>query len=180
MDNTLNEITDVLDFKAQSNVIEFDGCIEFLTRAGKVTFGPSFVINPTDYKIIFMLLVYFYHDLANTDRFGIDLRKGILLAGPVGCGKTCLMTLMRFFLASQDQYTIVSTRDVRLDYLRVDSPPSKNTRHAHSIIPRETSAQKPTVSMIWDMRPISGIMAATSTSWPKSCWAGIPWRSVIV
>jgi len=118
MDNTLNEITDVLDFKAQSNVIEFDACIEFLTRAGKVTFGPFFVIHPTDYKVIFLLLVYFYHDLANADRFGIDLRKGILLAGPVGCGKTCFMTLMRFFLASQDQYTIVSTRDVRLDYLR--------------------------------------------------------------
>jgi hypothetical protein len=51
MDNTLNEITDVLDFKAQSNVIDFDGCIEFLTRAGKVTFGPSFAFSLSEYKV---------------------------------------------------------------------------------------------------------------------------------
>jgi hypothetical protein len=64
----------------QEQCIEFDGCMVMLERAGRQYFGP-FCINPPDYKIIFLLLVYFYHDLQSTEGYGIDLKKGILLAG---------------------------------------------------------------------------------------------------
>ena len=58
-----------------SRVIQFDQCIKFLERSGKVTFGKHFLISPADYKIIFLLLVYFYHDLENAERFDIDLSQ---------------------------------------------------------------------------------------------------------
>ena len=106
------------DYRFLSKVIQFDQCISFLERSGKVTFGNEFKIRPVDYKIIFQLLVYFYYDLDNAERLGINLKKGILLSGPIGCGKTSLMYLMRFLLAKDEQFSVVSTRDIRLEFLR--------------------------------------------------------------
>lgn len=110
------------DYGRLSKVIQFDQCIEFLQRSGQVTFGKHFKLSPADYKIIFLLLVYFYHDLENAERFDIDLKKGILLLGPVGCGKTSLMYLMRFLLARDEQYTVVSARDVGMEFIRDGYP----------------------------------------------------------
>lgn len=105
------------EFSSLSKVIQFDQCIDFLNRSGKATFGKRFVIWPADYKIIFLLLVYFYYDLENAQRFDLDVKKGILLTGPVGCGKTSLMYLMRFLLAKDEQYTVVSTRDIGMEFI---------------------------------------------------------------
>jgi len=110
------------EFSALSKVIQFDQCIDFLNRSGKVTFGNRFAIQPADYKIIFLLLVYFYYDLENAERFDLDLKKGILLSGPVGCGKTSLMYLMRFLLAKDEQYTVVSARDIGMEFIRDGYP----------------------------------------------------------
>ena len=106
------------DYSLISKVIQFEECIAFLEKCGKVTFGNQFKIRPVDYKIIFQLLVYFYCDLENAERLGINLKKGILLSGPIGCGKTSLMFLMRFFLAKDEKYRMISTRDVRMEFLR--------------------------------------------------------------
>ena len=61
------------DYRFLSKVIQFDQCISFLERSGKVTFGNEFKIRPVDYKIVFQLLVYFYYDLDNAERLGINL-----------------------------------------------------------------------------------------------------------
>jgi energy-coupling factor transporter ATP-binding protein EcfA2 len=106
------------DYRLISNVIQFEECIAFLEKCGRVTFGDHFKIRSVDYKIIFQLLVYFYYDLENAERLSINFNKGILLSGPVGCGKTSLMILIRFLLSSDEQYSVISTRDVRMEFLR--------------------------------------------------------------
>ena len=110
------------DYRQLSKVIAFEQCIAFLEKVGKVTYGHHFHIAPADYKVIFQLLVYFYHDLENVDRLGQNLKKGILLSGPVGCGKTSLMFLFRNFLAEDEQYRVVTTQDIRLEFLRDGFP----------------------------------------------------------
>jgi len=106
------------DYSTLSKVIQFKECIGFLEKIGRVIYGNQFKIRPGDYKIIFQLLVYFYCDLENAAHLGINLKKGILLSGPVGCGKTSLMFLMRHFLAKDAQYTVVATRDICLEFLQ--------------------------------------------------------------
>lgn len=121
MENSIIENIDkhhLDEFCSLSKVIQFDQCIDFLNRCGKVTFGKHFVIRQSDYKTVFLLLVYFYHDLENASRFDLDLNKGILLTGPVGCGKTSIMSLMRFLLAKDEQYTVVSARDIGMEYIK--------------------------------------------------------------
>jgi len=102
----------------QSNIIQFDKCLEFLEKAGKEYISPKFRICREDHLILFKLLIYFYRDEVNAERHSIDLHKGILLTGPVGCGKTSLMTLLRFMLAPKEQYIIKSTRDITLEFIQ--------------------------------------------------------------
>ncbi len=112
------EANSIAYWTAKSHVVEFDACLMILERAGRHHFGPNFTINPADYRVLFLLLVYFYHDRQSAEEYGIDLKKGILLCGPVGCGKTTVMYLMKMFLPEAEQYTMVSTRDVGLEYQR--------------------------------------------------------------
>ena len=105
-----------------SNTIQFDKCLEFLEKAGKEFFHPKFRIWEEDHYIIFKLLVYFYKDKVNAAKHDIDLNKGILLTGPVGCGKTSLMTILRFMLAPKEQYIMKSTRDITLEFIQDGFP----------------------------------------------------------
>lgn len=61
---------------------------------------------------IFKLCIYFIKDYVYCAKFNIDPDKGILLSGPVGCGKTCLMKLMRYVVPHQKMYEVISARNI--------------------------------------------------------------------
>lgn len=97
---------------------DFVDCLSFLERNGKDIFGNHFVINQEDHPVIFKLLVYFFKDKYHAENVNINFRKGILLTGPVGCGKTSLMTLMRTFLHPNEQFTMKTCRDVSFEFIQ--------------------------------------------------------------
>lgn len=88
----------------------------YLQHLGQQKFGTKFHLNPQDKAIIYKLLIYFIRDEEKCAQYGIDLEKGILLNGPVGCGKTSLMTLMRHFAYPDHNYLIKSTRDIAAEF----------------------------------------------------------------
>ncbi|TNF50604.1 MAG: ATPase [Bacteroidetes bacterium] len=88
----------------------------YLQELGKQKFGQKFKLHPEDKMIIYKLMIYFIRDEENCAKYGIDLEKGILLNGPVGCGKTSLMTLMRSFAYPDHNYIIKSTRDISSEF----------------------------------------------------------------
>ncbi len=106
------------DLENQSNTIQFDKCLEFLEKAGKTYISPKFRIWKEDRLILFKLLTYFYQDKTNAEKHKLELHKGILLTGPIGCGKTSLMTLLRLMLVPKNQYIIKSTRDITLEFIQ--------------------------------------------------------------
>ena len=57
----------------QSNIIQFDKCLEFLEKAGKAYISPKFRIWKEDHLILFKLLTYFYRDKVNAEKHKIDL-----------------------------------------------------------------------------------------------------------
>jgi len=93
----------------------FKWSVGFLERRGRERFGPRFRIGERDHATIFSLLVYFLHQQREAEELGIDLRKGIMLSGPVGCGKTSLMTLMKLVAPPEYHYKIRSCRDVMFE-----------------------------------------------------------------
>ena len=100
------------------NVFVAEDCFRFLEEKGQHHYGPHFRIYPEDHALIFKLLVYFIQDqqTAPSLNLNLNLRKGILLTGPIGCGKTSLMMLMRSFLPDHRRHVLKSTRAISLEF----------------------------------------------------------------
>jgi energy-coupling factor transporter ATP-binding protein EcfA2 len=96
----------------------FKWCISFLEKRGKELYGEKFRISEEDHEIIFKLIVYFVGDKLNAEKHGIELQKGILLTGPIGCGKTSLMNLMRFVPPPERNHIMKPCRDVSFEFIQ--------------------------------------------------------------
>jgi hypothetical protein len=99
-------------------MIDLPWCIAFLDKRGAELYGPKFRIREEDHEIIRKLLVYFLGNKAEADKLGLDLEKGILLTGPIGCGKTSLMTLMKFIPGPDRNHIIKSARSVSFEFIQ--------------------------------------------------------------
>ena len=94
----------------------FDQTVQYLQYRGRQRFGQNFRIVNEDLSIIFKLIIYFTKCDDLCKKKGIDPNKGILLAGPIGCGKTSLMTLMTEFTFDMNHFFIRSTRAIAAEF----------------------------------------------------------------
>jgi energy-coupling factor transporter ATP-binding protein EcfA2 len=92
--------------------------LSILQTKGKELFGQHFQIIPEDNEVVHKLLTWFLQDEKQALQFGINLNKGILLTGPVGCGKTSLMTLLRVLIPPQQRFGIKSCREITFDFIK--------------------------------------------------------------
>lgn len=73
----------------------------------------------SDKATIIKLLAYFLKDEFICDKHQIQLKKGILLSGPVGCGKTTLMQLMKYFNnQNQSTFIVKSCREISFEFIK--------------------------------------------------------------
>lgn len=98
--------------------VNFTWCLSFFEKRGKELYGEKFKILKEDHAIIYKLLVYFLCDEEEAKRLGIELHKGILLTGPIGCGKTSLMNLMRFVPPPERNHIMKPCRDVSFEFIQ--------------------------------------------------------------
>jgi DNA replication protein DnaC len=90
---------------------DFKKILIYLNVKGKLLFGEKFKIYSEDEVILFKLVIYFIQDADYAKRLDLDLQKGILLTGPVGCGKTSLMKLLRHIVPHKKSYKIIPCRN---------------------------------------------------------------------
>jgi len=100
------------ELKGDQILYDFEKIRIYLNAKGKLLFGENFKLWDEDREILFKLCNYFIKDEANCKRLDIDINKGILLLGPVGCGKTSLMKLLRHIVPSQKPYKIIPSRNI--------------------------------------------------------------------
>jgi len=91
---------------------DFDKMLIYLDAKGKLLFGQRFKIYKEDRDILYKLCLYFIQDRIACREFGIDIDKGILLSGPVGCGKTSLIRLLKHLVSHRKPYEVVPTRNI--------------------------------------------------------------------
>jgi hypothetical protein len=99
---------------------DFKHAIKLLEKRGREQYGEKFCIDTIDHATVYALFVYFLRLEREATRLGIDLSKGILLLGPVGCGKTSLMTLMKSVAIGPQHYTMRSCREITFEFMRDD------------------------------------------------------------
>lgn len=92
--------------------------IKWLEGKGKNHFGAKFKICKQDFATLHLLLIYFLNDEPMAKRYEIDLSKGILLAGPVGSGKTTIMTLMKNVAAQDKKFFVKPCREVSFEFIK--------------------------------------------------------------
>ena len=101
-----------------SSKFNFGEGLDFIEITGKKIYGPHFKVYDQDHEIIFRLMTYFLRDSGNADSLKINLRKGLLLMGPVGCGKTSLMRIFKYILPQNLQHVMITTRNISFQFLR--------------------------------------------------------------
>ena len=92
--------------------------ILWLEHKGLELYGNSFKILESDYSIIYKLLAYFLKDEPTCFQYNLDLKKGILLSGPVGCGKTSLMNLMKYLIPTEHKFYLKPCRDISFEFIQ--------------------------------------------------------------
>ncbi|MCU4157858.1 ATPase [Carboxylicivirga sp. A043] len=102
--------------KNNINYYDFSKSLNLITQKGKALYGPHFKLYDEDRPIINKLFAYFIHDPEECKRLGINLRKGILMLGPVGCGKTALMRLMPLILPNNQRFPLKACRDISFEF----------------------------------------------------------------
>lgn len=97
---------------------DFKKILIYLDHKGKLLFGKHFKIHKENHTILLKLCTYFIKDHDGCEKLGLDLQKGILLSGPVGCGKTSLMKLLPHFIPYLKRYEIIPARNVTFQFNR--------------------------------------------------------------
>ncbi len=92
--------------------------INWLEKKGQELYGNHFKIIEEDHPIVYKLIAYFLKDEQACFQLGINLNKGILMSGPVGCGKTSLMNLMKFLTPVEYKFIVKPCRDVSFEFIK--------------------------------------------------------------
>ena len=100
------------------NKYSFPDIILWLEKKGVELYGNHFKIVESDYPIIYKLIAYFLKDEQACYQYNINLNKGILLSGPVGCGKTSLMNVMKHLTPTKHKFTIKPCRDISFEFIQ--------------------------------------------------------------
>ena len=96
----------------------YDEVIAWLEAKGVELYGNHFKIIETDYPIVYKLIAYFLKDEPTCFQYDINLNKGILLTGPIGCGKTSLMNLMKYLTATEHKFFVKPCRDISFEFIQ--------------------------------------------------------------
>jgi DNA replication protein DnaC len=106
--------------------------IAWLEKKGKKDFGDKFKFLEQDTTNITKLICYFLDDEYTAAKFEIDLSKGILLSGPVGCGKTSLMALMRYVPQPNKKFFMKTCRDISFEFIKDGYEVIQRYSHGHN------------------------------------------------
>lgn len=111
-----NPYSDIAQLKNGKYQFDFKSSLNWLEAQGKKEFGSHFRLYREDRALIFDLLVYAIRDQETAQKRKLNLQKGILLTGPIGCGKTTLMTLTNYFTPPDQQYLLISSRSLGFEF----------------------------------------------------------------
>jgi len=92
--------------------------IMWIEQKGIELYGTHFKILETDYPIIYKLIAYFLKDEVTCFQYNINLNKGILLSGPIGCGKTSIMNILKYLTPTEHKFFVKPCRDISFEFIQ--------------------------------------------------------------
>jgi energy-coupling factor transporter ATP-binding protein EcfA2 len=111
-------ISDCYTIENNQKIYDFNKCLLFINNQGKIRYGQSFKICKEDVPTIYKLIIYMIKDQKIAEKLQINLDKGILLSGPIGCGKTSIMQLIKPFSNHYTDYKIKTCREISFEFAK--------------------------------------------------------------
>lgn len=90
----------------------------WIEKKGVELYGNHFRIVENDHSVIYRLIAYFLKDQETAFRYNINLDKGIILSGPVGCGKTSLLNIMKYLTPAGNKFSVKPCRDISFEFIK--------------------------------------------------------------
>jgi len=90
----------------------------WIEKKGIELYGNHFKILETDYPILYKLIAYFLKDEPTCFQYNINLNKGILLSGPIGCGKTSIMNILKYLTPTEHKFFVKPCRDISFEFIQ--------------------------------------------------------------
>lgn len=108
-------------FTKFGNHIEYDfhKTLIFLKKYAQANLDVNFKFYQEDIEILKRLFLYSIDDIVRCQEYGLDLKKGILLIGPIGCGKTSLMKVFNHLTHEHKKYIVRPTREISAEFIQV-------------------------------------------------------------
>lgn len=97
---------------------DYDEVIIWIEKKGVELFGNHFKIMENDHPVLYRLIAYFLKDEQTCFRYNLDLNKGIILSGPVGCGKTSLLSIMKYLTPVPHKFSVKACRDISFEFIK--------------------------------------------------------------
>lgn len=98
--------------QGETVLYDFSQMLIYLEAKGKLLFGKHFRIYEEDKGILFKLCNYMIQEKDYCEKFKMDPSKGLLLTGPVGCGKTSIIKLLKYLVPHQRPYEVIPCRNI--------------------------------------------------------------------
>lgn len=133
-------LSEIMQIKDGVVHYDFTNTIQYLEYKGKERFGKHFKIHTVDYQVVHKILSWIIKDKVGCVKHNISMSKGILLVGPVGCGKTSLMALFSNLTAKSRSYYIKPARQITLEF----------TKHGYDVIHKYTRSVRSPVPLCLD------------------------------
>lgn len=86
MKKIAQNISELPLISATTNPINYANVVDALEKRASERLNKEFQFDTLDYKTVVTMAAYFLNDTFMCSELGINLKKGILLAGPIGCG----------------------------------------------------------------------------------------------
>lgn len=102
--------------KTTTTLYDYNDALQTVIVFGKELFGPKFQIFEEDRATILKLLCWFLQDEDVAPEEGLNLKKGVLLTGPVGCGKSAIMKIIQTMCKPSWKFCIKSAQRVALEF----------------------------------------------------------------
>jgi DNA replication protein DnaC len=100
------------------NLYSYEDMVLWIEKKGQEIYGNHFKIYESDYPIIYKLIAYFLKDEPTCFQYGINLNKGVLLSGPIGCGKTSIMNIMKYLTPTEHKFFVKPCRDISFEFIQ--------------------------------------------------------------
>ncbi len=96
----------------------FDAAVyqQMIEEKGSQLFGRRYRIHPVDQPLVHRMIAYFAQDQQKAREERIYLGKGLMLTGPVGCGKSSLMQIFAAMSGGPFAPRVVNARQVAMEF----------------------------------------------------------------